>query len=357
MSWVIAFIGFAMLIMLHELGHMLVAKAVGMRVERYCLFFPPLIVKKQWGETEYGIGAIPLGGYVKITGMSPKEEIPPEWESQAFYRQKVWKRVAVIAAGPAVNIVLAFIIFWALFWGNGNTVASTKVASVSKGSPAAAVLKPGDRLISVDGIKGNEQTLGNAIASHHCAGRPTPNCKAMKPVKIVVQRGNKLLDFTVRPYYDPTAMKTRLGFTFGTDQQPIGPLDAASQTGTLMWDVTSGTVTRIVSLFEEKSRKQVTGVVGAFEYTRQAIDLNFTAAMRIIALFSLSLGIINLFPFVPLDGGHIFWALAEKGWRRPIPYSIIERAGIVGFVLVIALFVIGLSNDIGRLAGPGFHLQ
>src|SRR5215211_4793341 len=118
MTWLLAFLGFAVLIILHEAGHFFAAKAVGMRVERFALFFPPLIAKRKRGETEYAIGSIPLGGYVKITGMNPAEDIPPEVMHRAYYRQPVWKRVFVIGAGPAVNIVLAFLILWVVYMTN-----------------------------------------------------------------------------------------------------------------------------------------------------------------------------------------------------------------------------------------------
>src|SRR4029079_16395134 len=101
------FVGFALLIILHEAGHFFAAKAVGMRVERLSLFLPPLVARSQRGETEYAIGSIPLGGYVKITGMNPAEDIPPEHAHRAYYRQPVWKRIVVIGAGPAVNIVMS----------------------------------------------------------------------------------------------------------------------------------------------------------------------------------------------------------------------------------------------------------
>src|ERR687898_1974529 len=107
MSWLLAFLGLAALIILHEFGHFTAPRAVGMRVERFSLFFPPLLGRVRRGETEYAIGAIPLGGYVKITGMNPAEEIPPDVAHRAYYRQPVWKRIVVIAAGPAVNNALA----------------------------------------------------------------------------------------------------------------------------------------------------------------------------------------------------------------------------------------------------------
>ena len=103
-SWLLAFVGFALLVILHELGHFTAAKSVGMRVERFSLFFPPLLARKKVGETEYAIGAIPLGGYVKISGMNPDEDLPDEVRDRAYYAQPVWKRIVVIAAGPAVNL-------------------------------------------------------------------------------------------------------------------------------------------------------------------------------------------------------------------------------------------------------------
>src|SRR5688572_12686775 len=150
MSWLLAFLGFAALIILHELGHFTAAKAVGMRVERFSLFFPPLLGRVRRGETEYAVGAIPLGGYVKITGMNPAEEIPPDVAHRAYYRQPVWKRLVVIGAGPTVNFVLAFVILWGLF-GTTTIVDGTRpvVAEVTQGSPAEGVLRKGDRIVAV----------------------------------------------------------------------------------------------------------------------------------------------------------------------------------------------------------------
>ncbi|MGB0890523.1 MAG: site-2 protease family protein, partial [Solirubrobacterales bacterium] len=115
MNWTLAFIAFALLIILHEFGHFAAAKSVGMQVTRFSLFFPPALFKKQVGETSYEIGAIPLGGFVKITGMNPEEEIDPEHLDRAYFRQPVWKRIVVIAAGPAMNFLIAFILIYILF--------------------------------------------------------------------------------------------------------------------------------------------------------------------------------------------------------------------------------------------------
>ena len=173
MSWLLAFLGFAFLIILHEAGHFFAAKAVGMRVERFSLFFPPLIARRKKGETEYAIGAIPLGGYVKITGMNPAEEIPPEHAHRAYYRQPVWKRIVVIAAGPIVNIALAFILLAGVLWPRHDRAAAGRRRRSRRARPAASVLKPGDAVVAVDGRRltrrlqpSSRQAIADAIGKH-----------------------------------------------------------------------------------------------------------------------------------------------------------------------------------------------
>src|SRR3954466_15351811 len=150
-SWFLAFLGFAALVILHEAGHFAAAKAVGMRVERFSLFFPPLIARIKRGETEYAVGAVPLGGYVKITGMNPAEEIAPEHAHRAYYRQPVWKRIVVIAAGPAVNIALAFVILAGVYMSQGTVEPPLVVGTIEQNTPAATALQKGDVLLAVDG--------------------------------------------------------------------------------------------------------------------------------------------------------------------------------------------------------------
>jgi regulator of sigma E protease len=362
-SWLQAFLGFAALIVLHELGHFAAAKAVGMRVERFALFFPPLLARHKRGETEYAIGSIPLGGYVKITGMNPAEDIPPEIEHRAYYRQPVWKRNVVIAAGPAVNIFIAFALLAAIYWANGTEEPPSRVASVKANTPAAAVLKPGDELVAVDGkrpagdtLRDQNASIAKQIATHRCATNG-PDCRATQPVTLQVRRGGELVTLRATPVYDTEQKRPLLGFTFGGTAYPAGPGRASELSVETMWDVTSATVTTLAGIFQAEKRKEISGVVGSYETTRQSIEVSTTQALFLLAIISLSLGIINLFPFLPLDGGHIFWALAEKVRGKAIPFSVMERAGFVGFALVMVLFVIGFTNDIGRLMGEGFNVR
>jgi len=354
---VLAFLGFVALIVLHETGHFIAAKAVGMRVERFSLFFGPLLVKTRRGETEYGIGPLPLGGYVRITGMNPNEEIPPEVADRAYYNQPVWKRIVVIAAGPAMNLLVAFAIVWAVLMSNGVPVAIKRVAVVEKSTPAAARLRPGDVIVSVDGVSGSADAIREQIGKHTCAGAQVDKCSAATPARVVVRRDRRLLTYELRPRYSAADHRPLLGVEFAQGSQPVGALHAASRTTTGLWNVTKQTVSVVARVFEPKDRKQLHGIVGGYSETQQFFAHSTTLALEVLALISLTLAVINLFPFLPLDGGHIFWALAEKVRGRRIPFEVMERASLVGFVLILMLFVIGLSNDISTLTGKGFNVH
>jgi regulator of sigma E protease len=357
-SWILAFAGFATLVILHELGHFSVAKAVGMRVERFSLFFPPTIWSVKRGETEYAIGAIPAGGYVKITGMNPEEDLPDEVRTRAYHSQPVWKRIAVIAAGPAVNLILAFVLLLAYFWQIGPETVANRVGTIERDYPAAKAIKPGDRLITVDGRRGDPKALSDLIAKHRCPGRQVDGCKAARPARLVIKRNGRPVTLTVRPIYDAEAKRPRLGFSYARGPRkelPIG--DAFDASADSFWFITKATLSLPARVFDPEKRKEISGIVGSYEATRQTILNDLADTVQILAIISLSLAIVNLFPFLPLDGGHIFWAVVEKIRRRPVSLATMERASVVGFMLVIGLFLIGLTNDIDRLRGEGFGVR
>ena len=356
MSYVLAFLGFVALIILHEFGHFAVAKAVGMRVERFSLFMGPLLVKFRRGETEYGIGPFPLGGYVRITGMNPHEDIPPEVVPRAYYNQKVWKRVVVILAGPAMNLLIAFVIVWALAMSSGSqAVPTTTVAQVGAGTAAAHVLRPGDQVVSVDGVGGSEDAIRNQIDTHRCAGAQVNGCLAATPARVVVKRHGQLVTVQIRPKYSAADGRLLLGIAFGG--RPANAAQAVPITARTLWSVTTTTVSTVVRIFEPQERKQLHSIVYGYTATQESFATSTTQALWVLALISLSLAIINLFPFLPLDGGHVFWAVAEKLRGKRIPFEVMERAGVVGFVLILLIFVIGLTNDISTLSGPGIGLK
>jgi regulator of sigma E protease len=406
-SYLLAFLGFAALIILHEAGHFTAAKAVGMRVERFSLFFGPLLVKFRRGETDYGIGPIPLGGYVKITGMNPRERFAEQDEldelgrrleqvradakasagdphragelaaeqaqltkqvaglketlasirRRAYYNQPVWKRVVVILAGPAVNLVIAFAIVFGINLSQGQEVATSRVAQVENGTPAASALRVGDKILSVDGVSGPINTIEREIRSHRCAGAVVNGCLAATPARVLVRRGSQVLALAVRPRYVARDGHMEIGFVFGSGTKAISAGRAASLTLSGMWYVTRTTLSKFATLFEPQSRKAIHSVVGVYKVTQEDFSTSTTLALDLLALVSLSLAIINLFPFLPLDGGHVFWALVEKVRGRRVPIEVMERASVIGFGLILVIFTIGLSNDISTLSGRGFGLR
>ncbi len=369
MSWVVAILGIVVLIVLHELGHFTVAKLVGMRVERFSLFFPPTIARIKRGETEYAIGAIPAGGYVKITGMNPEEleDLDPEATRRAYYSQPPWKRIAVILAGPGVNLLIAFVVFWAMLVSGDLSGAATlealnpsiqtrevasSVRKVLPNEPADGVLRPGDRIVAVDGRKATVDSTMVAIASHRCTGTPLDGCRAATPVTLTVRRGGRTLQLSLYPRYSGKERRMLVGFDFGETAKAFGAGSAAVTALHEMWQATSSLVTRIGQAFtSSKVRHQFHSIVGITEITDEAVLAGAGYALTFLAFISLILAVINLFPFLPLDGGHIVWSLAEKLRGKRISVGAMYRYSSVGIVLMALLVINGLSNDISRVAG------
>src|SRR4051794_37815252 len=260
------------LIVLHELGHFAVAKWVGMRVEKFSLFFPPTLWSKTRGETEYAIGLIPAGGYVRISGMNPSEDLPEEVRDRAYHAQPVWKRMAVIAAGPLVNFILAFVLLWFAFVAFGPRQPTTVVGQIAPGAPASTVLKTGDRIVAVDGkrpvgVKKEDQTLffAKLIAAHGCAGgAKTQGCVAAKPARITIARNGKLQTVVVRPRYDAKNLpaRPRVGFTYDFPRTAYSPGKAFTETADQFWFITRETVKIPSYIFNSQKRKEISGIVG-----------------------------------------------------------------------------------------------
>src|SRR5215211_5353516 len=344
--WALTVLGFMALIIIHELGHFFAAKATGMRVEQLSLFFGPKIVRIRRGETEYAIGTIPAGGYAKITGMNPAELEPPEGDqkrtgrfmtaleeagegdrrqplppdivARAYYNQPVWKRIVVVAAGPAMNLLLAFIILFAISLSLQEVTG--KVGTIDAGTPAAQHLEPGDKILAVDGKSFPNATtderlsrFSHLVADHKCAAKPPASrCKATTSVDLKIRRDGQVKTIAITPEYDSDLKRTRLGFSYGTKSVDQSPPQAADSAASDMWRVTTGTLGVFSRIFDSEERKKIHGIVGISDVTQQSFQYGAQTALSLVALISLSLAIINLFPFLPLDGGHIFWSLVEK---------------------------------------------
>jgi regulator of sigma E protease len=255
-----------------------------------------------------------------------------------------------------VNLVLAFVLLVVFLWLIGPRTATDQVGELHPDFPAAAVLEPGDRVIAVDGERGSKVELLDVISSHTCPeAPPADGCEAASPAVMTIERDGERQRVEVTPVYDEALERTRVGFEYAEgprDPYPLGrSVDIALDQ---FWVVARETAKLPLYIIDPELREQITGVVGNYEITRLVIEDEVENGIRVLALISLALALINLFPFLPLDGGHIFWALVEKVRRKPVSMATMERAGYVGFILVIALFMIGFTNDIGRLTGEGF---
>jgi regulator of sigma E protease len=404
MSWLIAILGLAFLVLIHEAGHFYSARALGMRPRRFYIGFPPAIFKVKRGGIEYGVGAIPLGGYVKIPGMhrpapsdldvhfgpalreAPEltqsvermkrklargefdegpeldaleacleqvELSPPARRSaerglnevrdgvggDAYWRASTWKRVSVIFAGPGTNLVFAIVLLSIVFL-LGVRVATLSVGEVSTGSPAdLAGLRTGDRIVAVDGQRVDEfNDLYNAIQASDG-----------KQVTLRIVRGGEPREISVTPthYFDAN---WAIGFRPQARTERHSPPEAVGLAFDRTWEVSKAIGAGFGRLVTGSGREEISSPVGITKVSSQAVETDFRVYLQLLAFISLSLAILNLLPLLPLDGGHIAFSLVEGIRHRAVGREVYERVSIVGIALVLMLFFIGLSNDLG--GGP-----
>ncbi len=387
MSIAIAIIGLAVLVLIHEAGHFFAARAVGMTPRKFYLGFGPPIVRKNRGGVEYGIGSIPLGGYVKIPGMSrpspgglatmltePQqtehraelarldvaiedgddpaaraalEELKPafgstaawqELEGQlapdAYWRQATWRRLVAIGAGPAVNLVFAIVLFTCLF-----VVATTRdtkiVGRVLPHTPAAtAGVQRGDEIVSVAGARVALKEIPARIRA--TAGRP---------FTLVVERSGRPVAIPLRARLSDGAFRIGVEFESRTGAGESLPAAARDALG-LTWGVTSDTVTGIGHLFAGRDTNQVSSSVGIVRVSAAAWREGLRSFLLVLGFVSLALGLLNLLPVLPLDGGHIVIALVEKVRGHTFKQSVYLRYTVVGLALFAVLMYFGLRNDL-----------
>ena len=386
-----AIIGLALLVMIHEAGHFFAARAVGMTPRKFYLGFGPPIVKKVRGVVEYGIGSIPLGGYVKIPGMnrpSPgdlQRLLPPAvaeeheaelarldeaiaqgdydrahelildlkpalgetraWQElegalarDAYWRAATWRRLVAIGAGPGVNLVFAIVLFTALFVVS-VTRDTNVIGRVVAGTPAAAAhLQPGDRVLAVAGQKVAPKDIPAHIRATD--GRPFTIVVNRHGRRVVVPLRAKSIDGS---YRIGIAIEVRDG---PGESLPAAARDAVQLTGT----ITADTVRGIGHLATGRDTNKVSSSVGIVRASAQAWRAGLRTFLFVLGLISLALGLLNLLPVLPLDGGHIVMALVEKIRGRTFPQSVYIRYSVVGLALFAVLMYFGLRNDI---FGPG----
>ena len=409
MSIFVAIFGLAFLILIHEAGHFFTARAVGMRPRKFYVGFPPAILKTTRNGIEYGLGAIPFGGYVKIPGMhrpapsdadahfgpalyeeprllpdvervkrlvgaeqfdeargalatlghaltsaklSPKarraadrglNELGDALGDDAYWRQRTWKRIAAIAAGPVANLLFAIALLACVYMLGIPSDASRKVQDVIPGSPAASAgLKAGDTIFGINGRAtftfddvrtAIRNSNGKPIALLVLRpGKPPMRLNAVRPTK---QDGIYTLGF------HPAAVRYKR-------YDPVHAFGLAAQD---TWLVTKAMGTWLGHIATGSGRKDVSTPVGIVQQSSKAVQLGYREYFQVLAIISLSLALLNLLPLLPLDGGHMAFSIVEGVRGRAVGRAVYERVSAIGIALVLLLFFVGLSNDIGNIRG------
>ena len=403
MNIAIALIGLGFLILVHEAGHFFASLAVGLRPRRFYVGFPPAVLRFKRGGIEYGVGAVPLGGFVSIPGMhrpiphdaerrftravseapalagpfdrvrrgldgeDPHAALPAidEFEEalrarkvsrdalgsaekgltelrdglgpDAYWKAPTWKRLVAIVAGPGANIVLAIVLLTALYMTSAGKVIPV-VATVSADSPAEEIgLRPGDRVLAVDGSKiETAKDIPDRISE-----------SGGNEIVVLVRRDGE--DVTLGPAA-PEAVDGRYRLGFALKGVGLGPVDAFGQSLRVTGLVTVEIVKSLGRLAVGEGREDIASPIGITQVSSDAVERGAESYLMVLALISLSLALLNLLPLLPLDGGHILFALLEGARGRIVRREVYERVSVIGLAVVLLLFFIGVSNDIGRLS-------
>ncbi|MFA5637333.1 MAG: RIP metalloprotease RseP [Anaerovoracaceae bacterium] len=334
MTIVYALIIFAILILVHELGHFITAKMFGVKVNEFALGMGPALYKKQGGETVFSVRAIPIGGFCSMEGENEDSE-----DERAFNKKPAGKRAVILAAGSFMNLMLAIIIFSLILFSLGY--AQTTLSEVKAGSPAEkAGLLEGDKIVSVDGtaIKKWEDVVG--IVSSKEPG---------DEVVLGIKRNNEALTLTASTYDQEG--RTVMGVTAKVVKNPARALlDGTKATfalATSMVDILKQLLTGDIAATE------LTGPVGIVYLVGDSAKMGLNYVMYLTALISLNLAIINLLPFPALDGGRLLFIVIRKVTGRAITDDIEAKVHILGLMLLMALMVYVTWQDIIRFILPG----
>ncbi len=358
-DWIIPFIAIlGLLVFVHELGHFIAAKRSGIKVEKFSLGFPPNLISRKIGETEYCIGAIPLGGYVKMKGDISDfadDDTPPEGEPGEFLSAPIWKRVIVIAAGPIMNFVTAIFLFFIMIWAWGHWEIrpdSTEVGDIMQDTPAFhSGLKGGDEIIAIDGnfFKDFEDMAA------YIRGRPDRDLVIKyrrDGIDNLVTVRTKQIDYVdslgvdhsrgyvgIEPLFDFYSTS----FSQALRGAPRATIFFSVFTLDILWKLITG----------QESIKNLGGPIMIADHAGRAMSRGLPYLFNLAAVLSINLAILNILPIPVLDGGHLVFLSIEAIRRKPIPFKKRLFWQQVGMGLLLLLMVVVTYNDIARLITGG----
>jgi regulator of sigma E protease len=339
------------LVFFHELGHYLAARWRGVHVERFSVGFGRSIAS--WSDrrgTEWRIGWLPLGGYVKLHGQETPEDASPEaraaWRpGQTFHDKPVGDRAIVVAAGPVANFLLAVVLFGVIYGTIGRPVPSATIGTVAEGSAAAAAgLLPGDRILALDG---QPVTRFEEVQRHI---QP----RAGQAVQVTVEREGRERTVTATPGARGAEGQQSgvLGVSAGAAQlERLDPVSAIAAGGAQTWNITAQTLGALWQMVAGgRGTEELGGPLRIAQLSGQVAELGIGSLLAFMAVLSVNLALINLFPIPVLDGGHLMFYAAEAIRGRPLPPRAQEIGFRAGFALLITLFIFATWNDITNIS-------
>jgi membrane-associated protease RseP (regulator of RpoE activity) len=357
------FVALVVVIVIHEAAHFGVAKWFGIKVEEFFVGFGPRLWSFRRGETEYGIKAIPAGGYVKIAGMNPYQETPEEELPRTFGAKPIWQRALVIAAGPATHFVLAFLAFalWLGFVGRpvgtGPLVAGVSQTLEGKISPAAqSGLKPGDRIVGIDGVEDPTDVELIHITRTHVG----------EPVTLRIDRDGRVFTVTVTPVLTTLEGKEvgRIGVSLAQAREPQGPVasvtggvrmvgsnlvDAVELIGRVFSPEGISRIGRLLFTDAARSPSDPLSVVGAGRVAAQIAAIGrFWDILLLFGGINVIIGFLNLLPLPPFDGGHLAVLAIEKVRGRKVDMRKLVPISAAVAAFFILTFVAILYLDIAK---------
>jgi regulator of sigma E protease len=338
------------LIFFHEFGHFIIARLFGVGVEKFSLGFGPRLLGKKVGITDYRLSLVPLGGYVKMVGEEPDEDLDPRLIPLSFTHKHVLKRILIVFAGPFFNILLAVLIFWVIAFVSGIMILKPSIGSVKENSPAyLAGFKKGDLVTAVDGVAVDTwEAMADRIT--HSNGKPL-EITVERPEGTVVLRATpglitskNLLGEDIKRYVIGigTAGETyskKLGFF----QSAVESLRQTYGIVELMVMIVAKLITGGISI------DTVGGPIMIAQMAGDQAKAGISSLFQFIAVISVNLAVINLLPIPVLDGGHLLFFAIEAVIGRPVNVKVREIAQQVGMVILIMLMVLVFYNDITRL--------
>jgi len=349
MNIIYGIIALSLLILVHELGHFLVARLVNVKVLTFSLGFGKKLFRFKKGETEYALSLVPLGGYVKLLGESPDEEVQEEDIPRSYAHKPPFLKILIAFSGPFFNLIFAALLFYVVF-ASGYSVLSTKVGGVEKAYPAyEAGIREGDVIVNIEGREIDEWS---DIMETMMDARPGP-------LRFTVNRNGSLMDVTIAPketesknIFGETIKRRVIGITASSEMIPkrdtltVATTKAFYQT----YNLSRITVLGIVKLVMGSiSPKNVGGPLLILQVAGKQAKEGVTSLIYFVAIISINLGIVNLLPIPVLDGGHILFHLIEIVTRRRMSQRWVDVAQKIGMGILVAVMVLAFFNDIMRI--------